>query len=86
MADFTIEFIKELNILIDQSAEFIRTSLPSIYSKELLDLVFHDFYTKNKTVRNCLKVTRPTATGYLNKLVDIGVLKKRRNQEMKIYI
>lgn len=86
MADFTIEFIKELNILIDQSAEFIRTSLPSIYSKELVDLVFHDFYTKNKTVRNCLKDTRPTATGYLNKLVDIGVLEMKKSGKENLYI
>ena len=56
----------------------IRSELPKIYSQELLNLLFRHPYTKIEYVMNDLKVTRITATKYLNQLTDNGLLTKHK--------
>lgn len=44
----------------------IKEKLPKIYSKELIDLLFYEFYTKITYIENGLSVTRKTAANYLD--------------------
>ena len=56
----------------------IRSELPKIYSQELLNLLFRHPYTKIEYVMKDLKVSRITATKYLNQLTDNGLLTKHK--------
>ena len=71
---YTIEFINGILKNIDKASLKIKESLPKIYSKELVEYIFYDFYTKNEYIRKELNISRNTASKYLHLLVDIGIL------------
>lgn len=54
----------------------MRSELPKIYSQDLINVVFGHPYTKIDFVVREMKVSRLTATRYLNELVKIGLMKK----------
>lgn len=56
----------------------IRTELPKIYSQDLINNLFKHPYTKIDFLIEELQVTRPTASRYLEQLVDLGLLDKIR--------
>lgn len=57
----------------------IRNRFPKIYSQDLLNNLFRRPYTKIDFVCTEFDVTRPTATSYLNQLVNAGFLTKMKN-------
>ena len=59
--------------------------LPKIYSKELIDYLFYDFYTKNEYVRDNLNISRNTASKYLHSLSEIGILMEEKVGKEIIY-
>lgn len=56
-----------------------------IYSKELLEAMFYEFYTKTSYVEKLLGVSERTALRYLNTLVDKGFLVSERVGRERIY-
>ena len=66
------------------SAE-IKERLPKIYSKELIDLLFYEFYTKIDYIENGLSISRKTAANYLNTLEKEGLLKSEKIGKERIY-
>ena len=64
--------------------EFI-SKLPNIYSKKLLESLFYEVYTKISYVEKACSVTRITATSYLNKLEEVGLLESEKIGREKIY-
>ena len=60
-----INMMKETSIIIEEKC-------PKIYSKELVEYLFYDFYNKNEYIRNALSISRNTASKYLYMLVDEG--------------
>jgi Fic family protein len=68
----TLQLIKRIDGTIDQMTSEIRISLPKIYSKELIDLLFYEFYTKIQYVQNGLGISRKTAANYLQMLEESG--------------
>jgi Fic family protein len=74
----SIKLILKIKILMSEYKTKIRSELPKIYSQELLNLLFRHPYTKIEYVMNDLKVTRITATKYLNQLTDNGLLTKHK--------
>lgn len=65
--------------------EEFRNKLPKIYSKELLESLFYEVYTKISYIENTCNVTRLTATSYLNQLEGIGLLESEKIGREKIY-
>jgi len=63
----------------------LRRSLPKIYSKELIDLLFIEFYTKTVYIENGLSVTRKTAVNYLSALEKEGFLTSEKIGKERIY-
>ena len=63
----------------------IKNKCPKIYSEELLEYLFYDFYTKNVYLRNNLSISRNTASKYLNELEQVGILLSERVGKEKIY-
>ena len=71
----TIQKVKAIKELLDNTIEKIRTKAPKIYSKELVETLFENPYCKIDFVVKVLGVERKAASRYLHKLEDIGILK-----------
>lgn len=82
----TLIFMKKMIALIDDVKQKIKEKLPKIYSKELVDILFYEFYTKISYVEKGLSVSRKTASTYLIELEKAGILKSEMVGRDKIYI
>jgi len=69
----TITLINDIKVLMDETKTKIRSELPKIYSKDLLEVIFLHPYTKTKLLVDKLGIHRDTATTHLKKLEKIGV-------------
>lgn len=78
-----IEGIKETMLVFKQK---MRAELPKIYSQDLLNNIFRHPYTKIDFVMAELDVGRITATRYLDELIRIGLLDKRKIGRENYYI
>jgi len=78
--------LKRINEEYNNVVEKIKSRVPSLYSRELVDLLFSEFYTKISSVVKCLEVTRKTASGYLSQLVESDILEVEVMGRNKIYI
>ena len=81
----TIRLIQKIQNEIKNYKEEFRNNLPKIYSKELLESLFYEVYTKISYVEKACNVTRITATSYLNQLEKIGLLESEKVGREKIY-
>ncbi len=81
----TINLIKKIQNEIKCYKEEFRSKLPKIYSKELLESLFYEVYTKIAYVEKTCSVSRLTATSYLNQLEEIGLLESEKIGREKIY-
>ena len=71
----TLSLIEGIKELMQHYNHGIRSALPKIYSQDLLNNLFRHPYTKIEFVQKELNVSRPTATAYLQQLVDKEFLK-----------
>lgn len=85
MCDFTINFIEKFKSFMEKASSIIMERCPKIFSMELVNYLFYDFYTKNEYLRNNLKISRNTASKYLNTLTEIGILVDEQVGKEKIY-
>lgn len=81
----TIELIEKIQTEMKNYKEEFRSKLPKIYSKELLESLFYEVYTKISYIEKTCDVTRITATSYLNQLEEIGLLESEKIGREKIY-
>lgn len=82
----TIKTIRSIKTLLDKTIEIVKKERPKIYSKELVEVLFHQPYTKiGHLVENKI-VTRFAASRYLKHLEDIGVLKGKKTGREMLYI
>jgi Fic family protein len=72
----TIEFINQIKTLVLEAKRRMRKELPTIYSQELLNNLFFHPYTKVQFVMDQVRVSRITATKYLNQLAEHGFVEK----------
>lgn len=82
----TLKLIKKINALVEKTAEDILITLPKIYSRELVDLLFYEFYTKTVFIEKGLRVSRRTAVTYLTALEEQGFLVSERIGRERIYL
>ncbi len=82
----TITLITEIKALMQKHKVTIRTELPKIYSQDLINNLFKNPYTKIEYLENDLKVTRQTASNYLNKISSLGLLEKVKVGKVNYYI
>lgn len=73
-AQKSIVLINAINLSMQESKEVIVKSLPKLYSKELLELLFKHPYTKINFLVEELGITRKTAASHLKALEEIGIL------------
>lgn len=74
----TLTTIRALRDLMAERRVALREQAPKIYSQDLLNILFRYPYTKIEYVERGLGVSRVTASKYLNHLVKIRFLGKKR--------
>lgn len=82
----TLDVMKKITKLIDEVKLEVKNKLPKIYSRELIEVLFHEFYTKISYVEEGVGVSRKTASTYLIELEKAGVLVSKMVGRDKIYI
>lgn len=85
MSIVTLSLVQEINSEVEKMSDEIKIKLPKIYSKELIDLLFYEFYTKITYIEKGLSVTRKTAASYLESLEDLGILSSEKIGKERIY-
>lgn len=70
----TIQKVKAIKELLDNTLEMVKTKAPKIYSKELVETLFENPYCKIEIVVKHLGVERKAASRYLHQLEDLGIL------------
>jgi len=71
----TIERVKDIKKLLDETIGKVKSESAKIYSKELIETIFENPYCKIEFVVKALGVERKAASRYLHKLESIGILK-----------
>ena len=82
----TIQTIKSIETLMNETKNIIIEQKPKIYSKDLLEALFYHPYTKKAFIVEHLKISRPTVTNYLNELENIGILSSKKIGKEIFYI
>ncbi len=83
----TLETVSSIKDLMDETIEFCKEKLPkTTYTKELIELLFRQPYTKiDFLVKNEI-AERRTASKYLTQLEKIGILESKAFGKEKIFI
>lgn len=81
----TLSLVKKINTEVELMRSELKEKLPKIYSKELVDLLFYEFYTKTVYIEKGLSVTRKTAVSYLTSLENEGFLISEKVGKERIY-
>lgn len=68
------------------TAELIRFELPSIYGREIIDLIFMQPYSRISNVVDAGLAKRQTASTYLKQLSDVHVLAEVKAGREKLFI
>ncbi len=85
-AEETLLLVKKINDVMEKTVEDVRNILPKIYSRELVDLLFYEFYTKIAYIEEGLSVSRKTASRYLSSLEEAGFLVSQKMGKERIFV
>jgi len=85
-AIWTTQKISNIRRLADHTAEHVRSKLPKIYSRELIDVIFAQPYCRIGNLVTADIAKRQTASEYLKKLVEIGVLKQHQLGREQLFL
>ena len=84
---FTRDKILAIRALLVKTLEFTKEKLPSrVYSKDLIELLFHQPYTKAQFLVDAGIVQRQAAADYLKRLEAIGVLSIQKVGRENLYL
>ncbi|WP_414044912.1 Fic family protein [Macrococcus equi] len=84
-ADETLKILMEINEQIDLYTERLKEKLPKLYSKDLVEALFYEFYTKTYYLEDTLGISRRTAITYLKQLEEEGFLESEMIGRERIY-
>ena len=85
-ATWTMKKIKAIRELLGRATAHVREQAPSLYSRELVELVFEQPYCRIGNVVGAGIAKRQTASVYLKKLCDIGVLREQQAGREKLFV
>ena len=84
---FTRDKILSIRELLIKTLEFTKENLPSrVYSKDLIELLFHQPYTKTNFLVDEGIAERKTAANYLKQLEKIGILQVQKVGKENLYL
>jgi Fic family protein len=82
----TLEKIRSIKDLLELTLEKVKGNCPKIYSKELVELIFENPYSKIDFLVNKLNINRKTASKYLKELEEYGFLSHLQMGKEILYI
>lgn len=82
----TLIMIKQINRLIEYAIEKVKSELPKIYSKELIEILFANIYTKIGFLVEKEIASRNIASKYLRSLTSIGLLTEQKIGKETLFI
>lgn len=82
----TRQRILEIHQLTQETANAVRTKLPRIYSKDLIEVLFRSPYCKIRFLEENGIAKRQTASQYLQQLESIGILRSLKSGRDVYYI
>ena len=82
----TTKLITNIEKLMFVTKKEIKSKLPKIYSKDLIEILFSHPYTKIDFLVEGLSITRKTASKYLQELEDIGILEMVKIGRSKFFV
>jgi Fic family protein len=85
-ANWTTVKIRAIRNSMIATAEYIRTTLPAIYSREIIDLIFMQPYSRISNVVDAGLAKRQTASIYLKQLSDAHVLAEIKSGREKLFV
>jgi len=85
-ASWTTAKIAAIRALSEHTAEYVRDSLPKVYSHELVNLIFALPYCRIGSLTDAGIAKRQTASQYLKQLAEIGVLTEMEAGKEKLFI
>jgi Fic family protein len=85
-ASWTTAKIRAIRQLLARVAEKVRVDAPRIYSHELVDLIFVQPYCRIGNLVEAEIAQRQSASKYLKRLCEIGVLEERTAGREKLFI
>ena len=81
-----ITLVKKIGEMMDDYKRIIRPEFGGKYNHELLNSLFYHPYTKIGHIEANMQVSRQTASRYLDKIVDLGLLQKEKMWKENYYI
>ena len=72
--------------LFERTLEKVKARLPKIYSKELVEVLFHQPYCKIRFLEEYGIAKRQVASGYLKALEKIGILESKKVGKEILYL
>jgi len=82
----TLAKVEKIQRLMQMVKLRMRSELPNIYSQDLLNNLFRHPYTKIEFLERDLGKARPTATKYLERLVEAGFVRKTKSGKSYYFI
>ena len=83
---WTTDKIKAIRELMEHTAEYTQTTLPKIYTWELVELLFKQPYCRIGNLVGAGIAKRQTESVYLNQLCDAGILKEVKSGRETIFV
>ncbi len=83
---WTREKILAVAALMDQACSYTAAIKPTLYRKELIEIIFQQPYCKISFLVDAGIAKRATASRYLKELVEIGILEEVQEGREKIFI
>jgi Fic family protein len=84
---YTRDKILKIRDLLIETLEFCKEKLPSrVYSKELIELLFHQPYTKAQFLVDAGIAERKTAANYLKEFEKVGILQTYKVGKENLYL
>lgn len=85
-ANHSLKRLDQVTKLMEITAENIRSTLPKVYSKDLVEIIFRLPYTKRQTLVNAGLGTQKTVGNYLSSLEGEGFLTSKKVGKEKLYL
>ncbi|MFS2050952.1 Fic family protein [Variovorax sp. Varisp41] len=85
-AQQTFDQVMRIRALMERVRERVQREAPNVYSKDLVEVIFRHPYTKIQFVVDAGIAKRQTASGYLQVLAKLGVLRESRHGREKYYV
>ena len=84
--DWTTEKITAIRELMQHTSQYVQTTLPKIYSWELVEALFKQPYCRIANLVSAGIAKRQTASVYLKQLCEIGVLREYRSGRETLFV